>query len=138
MDESLYKKLVEDLQKSSFGSEMRAIQTFIDCDWSCTAGSTYEDPVTREQREINISAVLLLNNRNDNGTQLGAWTFIVAEVKKSEKPWVVFRQAPHRSQIDLLLERPRLVHLFQGANRGFMERELSESIEYNSVARECE
>jgi hypothetical protein len=80
---------------------------------------------------------LLLNDQNTNEDKLGAWTFIVAEVKKSEKPWILFRQAPRHSPIDLLLERPRLVHLFQGANRGLMERELSESIEYNSVAREC-
>jgi hypothetical protein len=50
MDEEFYRKLIEDLQKSGFGSEMKALQTFIDCDWSCTAGSVYEDPMTREQR----------------------------------------------------------------------------------------
>jgi hypothetical protein len=92
MDADFLKKVTEDLSTSGFASEMRAIQVFLRNRWRCSGNTSYYDRDEGKVREIDISAYLwqrcdLVDNRH-----VISYFFVVAEVKKSDKPWVVFRE----------------------------------------------
>lgn len=93
MNKSLKGKIIEDLEKSGFGSEMKALKIFHSLGWRAETGRTYFDKDENISREIDISAHLC-GHLYSEGTLCAANFFhICAEVKKSNKPWVIFRDS---------------------------------------------
>src|SRR5205085_5320739 len=90
MNPDLKKKVIADLEKSGFGSEMRALKLFLSHRWGCLSGSSFIDLDEQKPREYDLLAFQLLNNKAD-AQQLDCWFHIIAHVKKTEKPWVVFK-----------------------------------------------
>jgi hypothetical protein len=95
MMNELINKVIKDLEKSGFSAELRARQVFIDSGWSVSAGYGYIDKDTDKSREIDILASKNLNLKS--GEEIYTYTefHVCGEVKKSEKPWVVFDQYSH-------------------------------------------
>jgi len=86
MDE-LEKKILEDIQKTGFASELRVISKLLEEGWKTDHGETYEDKDENKSREIDIVA-----HKPAYHPQI-AFRFnftLVIEVKKSEQPWIVF------------------------------------------------
>lgn len=79
-------KIVEDLNKSGFASELTALQNFAEQGWSMTAGPHYLDPIEKRSREIDIYAWLQCE---DEESGLSFHPTLICDVKKSEKPWVL-------------------------------------------------
>lgn len=93
MNEELRRKLVADLKKSGFASEMFALNVFQRLGWQARSGKGYIDKDENITREIDISAYLPMCLMHQ-GTPYASIDFhIIAEVKKTEKPWIVFKQA---------------------------------------------
>lgn len=89
LNEELEKKLIEDLNKTGFGSEMKAIKTFLERDWNCSGGYGYLDD--NKTREIDLQAQRHLQQSISPSGFLRVSFCIIAEVKKSDKPWIAFR-----------------------------------------------
>jgi hypothetical protein len=88
VNEELKKKLLADIDKSGFGSEMRAVKTFWDKNWNCAAGVSYVDHDEGKMRTIDLVA----SNWVEDKTQGVTFSLIFyAEVKKTERPWIVFK-----------------------------------------------
>lgn len=91
MDQDFKKKIVEDLEKSGFSSELRAIRTFMSCGWYCTGFANYLDVDQELVTSIDLLA-LKENFVSQERSRYGVQFNINAEVKKAEKPWVVFKE----------------------------------------------
>jgi len=93
MNEELKKKIESDIVKAGFYSEMQAIRCFLSHQWYCAGGYHYFDEDEGKPREIDLHAAISSRDKKF-GNALGAdgKCSIFAEVKKSEKPWVVFKQ----------------------------------------------
>ncbi len=91
MNEELREKLIKDLEKSGFGSEMRALKIFQDFNWRTQSNTWYFDRDEQKTREIDISAYRSISYSLNGKACLGIIFQIFAEVKKTEKPWIVFR-----------------------------------------------
>lgn len=89
MNKDLEKKLLEDLDKTGFGSEMRSIRAINAAGWTTNAGAAYFDHDASITRNIDVVAVKLARNFE---LELFFEYHLFIEVKKSEKPWVVFRE----------------------------------------------
>lgn len=92
MNEELKNKIIADLEKSGFSSELQARRIFQDSGWSVNAGYGYLDKDENKSRETDILATSLQSLKHDGKTFLHSEFHICAEVKKTEKPWVVFDQ----------------------------------------------
>ncbi len=79
-------KIIEDLNKSGFASEMHVAKAFLDDGWKCQPGHFYLDLEENKYREIDISAYKVYFKKNHILLEF----HIYAEVKKSKTPWVVF------------------------------------------------
>jgi len=92
MDNIPREKIIKDLEKTGFGSEMRAIREFLSRKWDCTGNFSYFDKDAQISREGDLHASRLRSK--DLGVETAILRFyIVGEVKKSEKPWVVFKES---------------------------------------------
>ena len=91
-NKTLEEKVAEDLIKSGFSAEMRALKIFRNEDWNTTGISTYLDLDERKTREFDIKAHITKYER-ENDTQ--CFFQVVADVKKTNKPWVIFKEIPH-------------------------------------------
>lgn len=88
--EELKSKVLKDIQKSGFISEMMVNSILIKKGWLFTlCGETFNDKDLNKSREIDIVSYKVLANEDDS-VRVGV--HVVIEVKKSEKPWVVFCQ----------------------------------------------
>ncbi len=96
MNEDLRKKLIKDLEKSGLGSAMRALNIFNDEGWSAESGSSYFDKDQNQSREIDITAYHPSNLKVGKKVCVYNFFHICAEVKKTEKPWVVFKAYPEQ------------------------------------------
>lgn len=92
MDTVLKKKIIKDLEKSGFGSEMRAIREFHKRDWNCIGNYCYFDKDFEITREGDLHASRRLMRIIDIPTAAVCWFHITGEVKKSESPWIVFKE----------------------------------------------
>jgi hypothetical protein len=92
MNPTLEKNLIEDLEKSGFPSELHAIKTFLSCGWGCTGFANYFDLDEEKIRAVDLRAFNRKVERLSNGMKVGTEFIIDAEVKKSEKPWIVFKE----------------------------------------------
>ena len=87
MDEKFRKKIIKDLEKSGFGSEMRAIREFLSRKWDCTGNFSYFDKDAQISREGDLHASRLKSK--DLGSQNVIFRFHIAgEVKKSDNSLV--------------------------------------------------
>lgn len=91
MNDELLNKIKKDLQKSGLASELKVRNIFQESGWSVSGGAAYLDKGEGKSREIDIVA------HHGDIVKKGTKTIIYngfrvyAEVKKSEKPWVVFK-----------------------------------------------
>lgn len=90
MNEDLRNRIIADLEKSGFASEMNAIRLFLDRGWRCSGGSSYYDRDEYKSREIDIGAYRPVIEKN-SAPHISCFFHIIAEVKKSDKPWVMFK-----------------------------------------------
>lgn len=102
MNEQLEDKLVEDLRRSGFYSEMRAIQACIAAKWECHGGVTYFDKDDRTTRELDFEAVKTWAKLKEYGDRIQVTARLLGQVKKSETPWIVLmdRQLGHSRLTD--------------------------------------
>lgn len=91
MNEELCNKLIKDLEKSGFASEMRALKIFSSLGWRSQAGKGYFDKDENVTREVDISAHLSIALKHQGKFYCSIFMHIIADVKKSETPWIVFR-----------------------------------------------
>ena len=80
MNEELNQRLLEDLNKSGFGSEMRAIRQFLRREWPCKGGSHYFHEDENKNHEIDIEAAKVRIEKCGDGKHLLVSSHIVAEV----------------------------------------------------------
>ncbi len=92
MDTILRDKIIKDLEKTGFGSEMRAIREFLKRNWNCTGNFSYFDKDAQISREGDLHASRRRLRNIDMPKAVIFWFHIVGEVKKSESPWVVFKE----------------------------------------------
>jgi hypothetical protein len=93
---SLETQVLHDLEKSGFGAEMRAAKTVLDCGWQLDVCRRFDDTDEGKSRELDIPAWRALTAEHLGWTVYSHFQ-IVGEVKKSDKPWVVFREPYVRS-----------------------------------------
>lgn len=135
----LIRQLEDDAARTGYPSELRAAKIFSARQWSFAGNSYFVDPVDAKGREIDVQAhtsrQLVIPSKDPEAYELGpffnpserpvsVWSFISAEVKKSDKPWVVFaskkdqwgdlhpRLLSHRQNVKNLLswETPKANH----------------------------
>lgn len=101
MKEEMSKKLLDDLNKSGFGSEMRAIGAFLKRgEWWCRGGFHYFDEDEERNREVDIQAGTGKIQKCEDRSHLQVAFVVIAEVKKSESPWIVFKRTPVAASYD--------------------------------------
>lgn len=88
MNEELRAKVISDLEESGFSAEMKAVRAFLARKWQCKSGGGYFDLDEQKTREIDLEAHQHLSDKEE---KVECYFFIVGEVKKSNKPWVVFK-----------------------------------------------
>jgi hypothetical protein len=91
MNEELKNRVIADLDKSGFGSEMRAVRALLDCKWRAKGGSAYFDEDEQKTREYDVDAYRTLIYKLTTEKTISNFFHIIAEVKKSDKPWVVIK-----------------------------------------------
>lgn len=92
MNTELIKKIIDDLEKSGFSTELKARRIFQHFGWSVNAGYGYLDKDENKSREIDILATRAKRKKHNGKSVLYSEFHVCAEVKKTEKPWVVFDQ----------------------------------------------
>lgn len=90
MNEELYKRLVTDLQKSGYYSEMLAVDACIAAKWECRGSAAYFDKDERTTRECDFEAVREWDFLHSDGSDVQIVARLLGQVKKSEHPWIVF------------------------------------------------
>lgn len=97
MNEELKTRLAADIQKSGFGSEMKALQLIKKAGWQATGSVHYLDLDTGATRESDIEAHYACAEASDDERTLHYQSFLSLsiEVKKSERPWIVFKEVPN-------------------------------------------
>ncbi|MDD2895092.1 MAG: hypothetical protein PHG81_03640 [Aliarcobacter sp.] len=103
MEDSLLNKIKEDLEKTGFGSELKSLKIFEKSDFLTMAGNNYFDKDEDKQREIDIVASLNMTTECSDieyDYYLFNNLYITAEVKKSEKPWIVFKSNHAHNQLN--------------------------------------
>ena len=103
MDEGLRREVTEDLWKSGFGSELKAAQAFDGREsWSIATGTAFFDPVLNLSRELDLTAYKhRFLQATDGDFLLNVSVSLIAEIKKSETPWVVLRSRQWKSPEEL-------------------------------------
>jgi len=93
------KAIVKDLEKTGFASEMRAMKAFISQSWRTSGNRSYFDLDENKTREIDFSAYNTLTEYHPQTKEIIGQSFfqVVAEVKKTDKPWIIFRENPHNA-----------------------------------------
>jgi hypothetical protein len=94
MNEELLKKIRSDLEKSGMHSELVARNAFLNEGWRLTGAGTYFDRDEGKSREIDVSAYYPSLQYLGEKVASSNFFHVYAEVKKSERPWVVFRRTP--------------------------------------------
>lgn len=95
--EDFLKKVSEDLDNSGFISEMRAIQIFLRNGWRCSGNASYYDKDEGKNREIDLEAYLWKRRDISDGRSMVSFFYIIGEVKKTDKPWVIFKEELNHS-----------------------------------------
>ncbi|MDP4265133.1 MAG: hypothetical protein Q8941_21575 [Bacteroidota bacterium] len=88
---SLKEKILKDIEKTGFVTELKTVSMLIKNEWSAEHGTTYEDKDENRNREIDIVASKV-KYVNELGFRL--IFYLVIEVKKTDRPWIVFTTRP--------------------------------------------
>lgn len=80
-------RILEDLNKTGFISELYIAQNIANKGWKPTLSSSFFDKDLNISREIDIIATKKAISVDD---KLSLWVNLVIEVKKSSKPWIIF------------------------------------------------
>jgi hypothetical protein len=97
VDDELRAKIANDLKRSGFYSEMVVVRTFVSRGWECRGGVTYYDKDHATSRECDFTAVTRLTDlRRGHGSGMQTVFWLAGEVKKSERPWIVFKDHGRR------------------------------------------
>lgn len=107
MDAGLHKKLLLDLQKSGFASEMRTIKAVRDAGWNSSGSGIYFDRDQSITRTIDITAFKAIHNFR---TGISFEYHLFVEVKKTERPWVVFRESEPTDTFGDAWDNPYVSH----------------------------
>lgn len=93
MEDELLNKIRKDLEKSGLDSELKASRIFEENGWRLFSASYYFDKDDRKTREIDIRANITKNltTKDSDDALILNDISIDAEVKKSEKPWIIFK-----------------------------------------------
>lgn len=94
MNEELMQKLKKDLEKSGVATELKVRDIFRHRGWHISGGAAYLDKDEGKSREIDIVAHHGASVRKGDKTIIYNGFKAHVEVKKSEKPWVVFKHYP--------------------------------------------
>lgn len=92
MNPEFERKVIEDLEKSGFSSELYSIRTFISNKWNCSGFANFFDLDLDLITGVDLRAWKLREVRINEFINYGVHFYIEAEVKKSEKPWVLFKE----------------------------------------------
>ena len=68
MSSDLEEKLLDDLQKSGFGSELKVLETLKAEDWKVFAGLSYFDSTSKKSREIDVHALRVCHEDVENAS----------------------------------------------------------------------
>lgn len=128
MDHDFKNKLLKDLEKSGFAAEMQTIQTIRQAGWQCSGAGSYFDRDTHITRTIDIQAYRVARNWEvgDGGVEFEYQLFI--EVKKSERPWIVFRQKEEFTDLGDAWHNPYVSH-----NKAISLDKLTPSLRQHSI-----
>ncbi len=91
MDDQLKKKIAEDIQKAGFAAELAALGQLMARGWFAYAGYRYQDRDEDKERDVDINAFFEIEQTAAPNPPLFQ-VRLLADVKKSEKPWVVLRK----------------------------------------------
>jgi hypothetical protein len=98
--EEFRKEVVDNLWKSGFGSELKAIKVFSEREgWGTVTTGSFFDPIAKVSRELDFTAHKHRFRRKepDGDFLFNVTVSLIAEVKKSEKPWAVLRGPPWKT-----------------------------------------
>lgn len=89
-------KILEDIKKTGFISELNSVSKLLQKEWETEHSTSYEDKDENRSREIDIVASKVDYIREID-TRI---TFtLVIEVKKSDRPWIIFTTYPRFSTL---------------------------------------
>jgi len=97
MDDHLKKEIISDLQKAGRVSEMKPVRVLLSRGWHCQSGVYYLDRDEEKMRELDFLAWRCLSVE-----KVDSCFYLLGQVKKSDKPWVVFRSGLRSTQDWLL------------------------------------
>src|SRR5437868_13854532 len=89
MTKDLRERLEKDLEKSGFAAEMRAIDAIRSEGWGTSGSGTYVDLDLKVTRSVDVKAYRVIR---DSKIEVALEYEIFGEVKKTERPWIVFRR----------------------------------------------
>lgn len=92
MNPEFERKVIEDLEKSGFSSELHSIRTFTSNKWNCSGFANFFDLDQDLITSVDLRAWKLREVCFNEFINYGVHFYIEGEVKKSEKPWVVFKE----------------------------------------------
>ena len=87
MDEELKNKIIADITKTGFPSELKVASSLRSAHWTCEQNLTYNDFEAGRSREIDLKARKYFNRK---GEKFSCAINLIIEVKKSSRPWVIF------------------------------------------------
>jgi hypothetical protein len=99
MNDDLRHKLAHDLKHSGFYSDLLAIRTCIARRWECHGSFTYFDKDEQTSRECDFEAVRRVTLAGAEGA-VEVVARLLGQVKKSERPWIVFKDEHPRGDED--------------------------------------
>lgn len=95
MEDEFLNKIRKDLEKSGLGSELKACKIFEENNWIIQSGTSFYDKDESKSREIDIVGTYDMGivSEFDEDEYISYNEFAIsAEVKKSEKPWILFEK----------------------------------------------
>ncbi len=100
MKAELKTKLIDDLRKSGFASEMEAIRLASEDGWDIISNYSYTDIQENKPRTVDFVGWKNCCYPPQYFFHNGLEFFLIVEVKKSEKPWIVFVESGIHEQND--------------------------------------
>jgi hypothetical protein len=119
MKQETKSEIINDLKKSGFASEIAAIRKIKSGGWDVIPNYAYNDPQDEKTRTIDFLGWKILSHPPDDDLMRnGAQIFLVGEVKKTERPWIVFcEQGEHEQNHDFPIlsgyELPKKITSFE-------------------------
>lgn len=92
MTSTLEDRIRADLSKAGMLSELLAQKTFDNAGWNVSGPGAYFDREEEKSREGDFYATRVLSADEKGAASVHCEFSVVAEVKKSERPWVVFKR----------------------------------------------